>query len=109
MDSLGGSGFHWLLHWELLCILHAFANCFTSHLFCFLNGPTSNSGRSSLTPSWIRKFVFHATLVLVLPVMAGLIPLASVRDWTKHFCDMFKDHVLELVSMSLAYGPRRFL
>lgn len=99
VDSLGGSGFHWLLHWELLCILHAFANCFTSHLFCFLNGPTSNSVRSSLTPSWIRKFVFHATLVLVLPVMAGLIPFASVRDWTKHFCDMFNDHVLEPVNI----------
>lgn len=109
VDSLGGNGFQWLVCWELLCILHAFANCFTSYLFCFLNGPTSNSGGSSLTPSWIRKFVFHATLILVLPVMAGLTPFASVRDWTKHFCDIFKDHVLEPVSTSLACVPRHFL
>lgn len=93
VDSLGGSGFRWLVYWEVLCILHAFATCFTSYLFCILNDSTSSYVGSNLTPSWIRKFAFHATL-LVLPVMAGLTPFASVRDWTKHFSDMIKDHVL---------------
>lgn len=109
VDSLGGSGFQWLVCWEVLCILHAFATCFTSYLYCFLNGPTPSSVGSNMTPSWVRKFAFHATLVLILPVMAGLTPFASVRDWTKHFSDMLKDHVLEPVRMSLAYDLRHFL
>lgn len=109
VDSLGGSGFRWLVYWELLCILHAFATCFTSYLFCFLNGPISSSVGSNSTSSWIRKFAFHTTLVLVLPAMAGLTPFAPVRDWTKHFSDILKDHVLEPVITYLAYGPRHFL
>eukprot|EP01018_Ginkgo_biloba_P029319 Gb_29176 [translate_table: standard] len=109
VDSLGGNGFHWLLLWEVLCILHAFANCFTSYLVRILNGPTSGSVGFNLIPVWIRNFAFHTILAFVLPVMAGLTPFAPVMDWTKHFSTILLDQVFEPVSASLRDGLRYFL
>ena len=58
VDTLGGSGFHWLLYWESLCLLHFFANVFPSALYQILYGPISVSqikegGR--LAPYWLRR------------------------------------------------------
>eukprot|EP01018_Ginkgo_biloba_P038938 Gb_37504 [translate_table: standard] len=98
VDSLGGSGFHWLVLWEVLCFLHALSACFTPSLFRILNDPASSPvgiRKRALIPPWIRKFVFHTILLLVLPVTAGLTPFASTRDWAKHFSLIIFDHVFE--------------
>lgn len=85
VDSLGGSGYHWLLVWETFCLVHTSAACFTSTLYRFLNGaPLSATSRSHQQPyyvkPWLRRLCFHVVIVLVLPTLAGLFPFARVRD-----------------------------
>lgn len=89
IDSLGGSGYRWLVFWEMLCLIHLFANLFPSLLYRALYGRVVVAGgeRTDRTRYWIRKYTFYCTLLLVLPAMAGLLPFASTSVW--------KDHVVE--------------
>ncbi|XP_031388497.1 protein CPR-5 isoform X2 [Punica granatum] len=88
VDTLGGSGFHWLLVWEVLCLVHFFANMFTSVLFLVLHGPVDAAlepkGRAVLIPYWTRRILFYAMVVLFLPLLCGLIPFGSASEWKDH-------------------------
>ncbi|KAK4411609.1 protein CPR-5 [Sesamum angolense] len=73
VDMLGGSGNHWLIYWEALCLLHFFSNTFHSILYFILNGPITvaeKAERSPIFPYWMRRSMFYATL-LVLPLLCG--------------------------------------
>ncbi|KAL6219871.1 hypothetical protein ACLB2K_007630 [Fragaria x ananassa] len=62
VDTLGGSGYHWLIFWETLCLLHFFCNVFTSVLIHILHGPVDVSPGTkgdSIFPYWIRRLVFY--------------------------------------------------
>ncbi|KAG6553832.1 hypothetical protein Mapa_004749 [Marchantia paleacea] len=92
IDSLGGSGIHWLVLWECLCFMHALATCFTSLLYHFLNGaPGRNyfekASLASRISSGVTVIAFHSVLVFFLPVMAGLLPFASPEDIMQIFFD----------------------
>ncbi|KAK8971264.1 Protein CPR-5 [Platanthera guangdongensis] len=89
IDSLGGSGYRWLVYWETLCLIHLFANLFPSLLYRALYGRILVTGgeRAVRTPYWIRKYAFYCTLLLVLPTMAGLLPFASTSVWKDHFVE----------------------
>lgn len=85
VESMGGSGYHWLLLWEIFCLVHTAATCFTSTLYRILNGvPRSATGKSHRQPyfmrPWWRRFWFHCIVVLVLPILAGLLPFAHFRE-----------------------------
>ncbi|XP_030496892.2 protein CPR-5 [Cannabis sativa] len=89
VDSLGGSGYHWILFWEIICLVHFFCNVCTPTLFFLLYGPVNASQEMKdkiRLPYWIRRVVFWATLLLILPLLCGLIPFAGPREW--------KDHIL---------------
>eukprot|EP00262_Sarcandra_glabra_P014696 TRINITY_DN4348_c0_g1_i1.p1 TRINITY_DN4348_c0_g1~~TRINITY_DN4348_c0_g1_i1.p1 ORF type:complete len:320 (-),score=22.14 TRINITY_DN4348_c0_g1_i1:167-1021(-) len=91
VDALGGSGYHWLLYWEALCLLHFFANVFPSALFCILHGPVSvaqGTEKAVRLPYWIRRFTFYSLMLLFLPVLCGLMPFASPLDWKEHFSSL---------------------
>jgi len=111
VDTLGGSGFHWLVQWEVFCLLHAFSTYFPASLFWILNGPASSlvgiKKNPLWFPSWIRKFVFH-TILLVLPVMAGLTPFAPIREWAEHISLVIFDNVLEPMRTSVSSGLEQF-
>lgn len=95
VDTLGGSGYHWLLYWEILCLLHFFSNVFTSTLFTVLYGPVNvlQGNRVNLViPYWLRRSVFYATLLLFLPLACGLIPFASLGEWRDHFSQLLLDY-----------------
>ncbi|XP_022978446.1 protein CPR-5-like isoform X1 [Cucurbita maxima] len=88
IDTLGGSGLHWLMFWEIMCSMHLCANLFTSALFLILQGPVEVSqgkNRHSILPYWIRRAVFYALLLVFLPLLCGLIPFAGVGAWKDHF------------------------
>lgn len=90
VDTLGGSGYKWLIHWEALCFIHFLANVCTSTFFMLLHGPVFVSQglhTKSRLPYWLRRFVFYA-VVLVLPICCGLMPFAGPGDW--------KDHIVSL-------------
>ncbi|CAK9320632.1 unnamed protein product [Citrullus colocynthis] len=89
IDTLGGSGFHWLMVWETLCLLHLFANIFTSALFIILHGPIEVSQgkiRHTILPYWFRRAVFYSLLLVFMPLLCGLIPFAGISEWKDHFC-----------------------
>ncbi|CAM6008162.1 unnamed protein product [Sphagnum balticum] len=84
VDSMGGSGYHWLLVWESLCVIHASTTCFTPYLYWLLNGAPQHTldkqQQYYLVNPWVRHLLFHGCLVLVLPAMAGLLPFAPFRE-----------------------------
>ncbi|KAL2653238.1 hypothetical protein R1flu_021366 [Riccia fluitans] len=85
IDSLGGSGLHWLILWECLCFTHAFATCFTPLLYHLLNGSPARNYFETLPltsriSSAVARFTFYAVLVFFLPLMAGLLPFASPEE-----------------------------
>ncbi|CAA2990328.1 CPR-5 [Olea europaea subsp. europaea] len=87
IDTLGGSGNHWLMYWEILCLLHFLSNIWTSTLFLILYGSIKVSDKvndSKIFPYWIRRFMFFATLLL-LPLLCGFMPFASPGEWINHF------------------------
>uniref|UniRef100_A0A9I9CSI7 Protein CPR-5-like n=1 Tax=Cucumis melo TaxID=3656 RepID=A0A9I9CSI7_CUCME len=89
IDTLGGSGYHWLMIWETLCLLHLFANIFTSALFLILHGPIEVSqpkNRHMILPYWFRRVVFYTLLLVFMPLLCGLIPFAGIGEWKDHFC-----------------------
>ncbi|KAL1567991.1 protein CPR-5 [Salvia divinorum] len=93
IDTLGGSGNHWLVYWEALCLLHFFSNTFHSTLYIILNGPiivAERVGHNHVFPYWMRKSLFYATL-LFLPLLCGFMPFASPSDWFKHFTSQAAD------------------
>ncbi|KAD7478421.1 hypothetical protein R6Q59_007873 [Mikania micrantha] len=98
IDTLGGSGAHWLLFWEILCLVHLFANICTSMLFVVLHGPVTMVDQSSsrmLFPYWIRRMVFYAALLVYLPLLCGLMPFAGVGEWLEHFAQLVVSRVSE--------------
>lgn len=88
VDTLGGSGSHWLLYWETLCLLQFFSNVCPSTLFHILYGPvTVSQGTKSnaICPYWFRQCLFYAIVLLFLPLCCGLLPFASPGEWKDHF------------------------
>ncbi|XP_055833245.1 protein CPR-5 isoform X2 [Solanum dulcamara] len=91
IDTLGGSGYHWLIYWETLCLLHFFSNVCISTLFLILHGPVTVSEktmRDRTFPYWIRRSVFYTTLLLFLPLLCGLMPFAGPGEWKDHFSSL---------------------
>ncbi|KAL8193912.1 hypothetical protein R6Q57_026154 [Mikania cordata] len=98
IDTLGGSGAHWLLFWEILCLVHLFANICTSMLFVVLHGPVTvvdQSPSRMLFPYWFRRMVFYAALLVYLPLLCGLMPFAGVGEWLEHFASLVVSRVSE--------------
>ncbi|KAM5577438.1 protein CPR-5 [Rosa sericea] len=94
VDTLGGSGYHWLVYWETLCLVHFFCNVFTSVLFHILHGPVDVSPGTkgnSIFPYWIRRLVFYSITFLLLPLLCGLLPFASLGEWKHHFLLLVAD------------------
>ncbi|KAL4578052.1 hypothetical protein LXL04_014167 [Taraxacum kok-saghyz] len=88
IDTLGGSGTHWLLYWEVLCLVHFLSNVWTSMLFFILHGPvTVTDGPVSwkVFPYWLRRLVFYGMVLVYLPLICGLIPFAGPGEWIEHF------------------------
>ncbi|KAM0006052.1 hypothetical protein Hdeb2414_s0013g00419631 [Helianthus debilis subsp. tardiflorus] len=97
IDTLGGSGAHWLFFWEILCLVHLFASLCTSMLFLILHGPVAVVDQSTtrmLFPYWLRRVVFYVALFL-LPLLCGLAPFAGVDEWLKHFVSLVVGRVSE--------------
>jgi hypothetical protein len=88
IDTLGGSGYIWLLYWEILCLVHFLSICWTSALYTILHGPITTlqtMKRNTILRYWIRRFLFYAVLLVVLPLCCGLMPFASLGQWKDHF------------------------
>ncbi|KAF3965323.1 hypothetical protein CMV_010481 [Castanea mollissima] len=97
VDTLGGSGYHWLIYWEILCVLHFFSNVCTSTLFRFLHGSVNLSQGTkgnAIFPYWIRQSLFYAILLLFLPLFCGLVPFASLGEWKDHFLLLVTDYLI---------------
>ncbi|KAL5555876.1 hypothetical protein UlMin_038112 [Ulmus minor] len=95
VDTLGGSGFHWLVYWEAMCLVHFFCNICTSTLFMMLHGPVTPSQeikRNEKLPYWIRRCAFYGLLLVFLPIFCGLLPFASLGEWKDHFISRAVDY-----------------
>ncbi|CAH2043437.1 unnamed protein product [Thlaspi arvense] len=90
VDTLGGNGKHWLVLWEMFCLLQFVANVFTLALYDLMYGPitvtqgTKSSRCNSKVPYWARR-IFLGVILLALPVVNGLLPFATVGEWRDHF------------------------
>lgn len=96
VDTLGGSGYHWLLNWEILCVLHFISNVYTPFLFLVLHGPVNVSQGAkgkAIFPYWIRRVMFYAIMLLFLPLFCGLVPFASLGEWKNHFLLLVTDYL----------------
>lgn len=94
IDTLGGSGNHWLFYWEVLCLLHLLSNLWTSMLFIILHGPINVTERTKNNPRfpyWLRRCLFYGTTSLFLPLLCGFLPFASLGEWKDHFCSILMD------------------
>lgn len=93
IDTLGGSGNRWLLHWEILCSLHLFSNLWISVLFRILHGPLVSKGKKSYPciPYWIRRCLFYGATCLFLPLLCGFLPFAGLGEWKDHFSSLVLD------------------
>lgn len=99
IDTLGGSGNHWLVYWEVLCLLHLLSNLWTSVLFVMLYGPVNVSERTKNDPRfpyWLRRYLFYGTTCLFLPLLCGFLPFASLGEWKDHFSSLVLDR-LEMI------------
>lgn len=99
IDTLGGSGYHWLIYWEILCLLHFFSNVCTSALFRILYGPitvTEWSKGSKFFPYWIRRFLYYAIALLFLPMLCGFMPFAGFGKWKEHFSLLLTELLLPM-------------
>lgn len=88
VDTLGGSGYVWLLYWETLCLLHFLSIVCTSALYSILHGPVTTlqtTKENTIFRYWIRRFLFYVTLLLFLPLCCGLLPFASLSQWKDYF------------------------
>ncbi|KAF8019092.1 hypothetical protein BT93_H3845 [Corymbia citriodora subsp. variegata] len=97
VDTLGGSGYHWLIFWETLCFLHFLSNIWVSRLFIILHGPISMAqgmrSNAVIVPYWFRQVLFYAAVLIFLPLLCGLIPFASPVEWKDHFSQLIVDHL----------------
>ncbi|XP_042971301.1 protein CPR-5-like isoform X3 [Carya illinoinensis] len=96
VDTLGGSGYHWLLHWEILCMLHFISNVYTPFLLLVLHGSVNVSQGTkgkAIFPYWIRRVIFYAIMFLFLPLFCGLVPFASLSEWKDHFLLLVTDYL----------------
>ncbi|XVF15088.1 hypothetical protein REPUB_Repub09cG0119200 [Reevesia pubescens] len=94
VDTLGGNGYYWLFYWEIWCLLHFLSNVYTSVLFFILHGPVNASPKTrhnTLLPYWIRRSVFYSIMLLILPLLCGLMPFASLSEWKNHFLHLVFD------------------
>lgn len=94
IDTLGGSGYLWLIYWETLCLVHFFCNVCTSTLFFILYGPVNVSQGTkcdTMLPYWIRRCTFYGVLLVFLPLFCGLLPFASFGEWNDHFWLLLAD------------------
>ncbi|PHU00551.1 hypothetical protein BC332_30338 [Capsicum chinense] len=94
IDTLGGSGYRWLIYWESLCLLHFFSNVCISALFLILNGPvivSEKNTRDRTFPYWMRRSMFYTTTLLFLPLLCGLMPFAGPGEWKDHFSSLVLD------------------
>ncbi|XAR73308.1 hypothetical protein NMG60_11007229 [Bertholletia excelsa] len=99
IDMLGGSGSHWLIYWEVLCLLHLFSNVCTKYLYFILHGPVMVSQEANgkpIFPYRIRQLLFYTTLLVVLPLLGGLMPFASLAEWKDHFSQKVTEFFEEL-------------
>lgn len=89
IDTLGGNGYRWLLDWEVMCMLHFFANTFPSALYHLLYGPVTvfQGAKSATFPFWMRRYAFYTLLLPILPMSSGLLPFASVFEWKAHLAE----------------------
>ncbi|KAL9250441.1 CPR-5-like protein [Drosera capensis] len=88
LETLGGSGYHWLVYWEILCVVHFFANICTPILFDILHGPVrpcQGMQNRVMFPYSLRRILFYLVVLVVLPLLCGLMPFASIREWREHF------------------------
>lgn len=92
VDTLGGDGNVWLVFWEIICCIHLLGNSCPSLLYRVLYGPISVGHRTKVVglPYWVRRYIFYAVLSLILPCLAGLLPFASLSDWTEHAIEFMK-------------------
>uniref|UniRef100_A0A2N9EUE6 Uncharacterized protein n=1 Tax=Fagus sylvatica TaxID=28930 RepID=A0A2N9EUE6_FAGSY len=103
VDTFGGSGYHWLLYWEILCLLHFFFNVCTSTLYSILYGPVNLSQGTkgqAIFPYWIRRFLFYTILLVVLPLLCGLVPFASLGEWKDHLLLKITDYLFTVDKLS---------
>ncbi|XP_061372608.1 protein CPR-5 isoform X2 [Gastrolobium bilobum] len=89
VDTLGGSGYLWLLYWEILCMLHFLSVGCTSALYPILHGPVTTTPQTKkenvIFRYWIRRSLYYATMLAFLPLSCGLLPFASLGQWKDHF------------------------
>ncbi|GMH24525.1 hypothetical protein Nepgr_026368 [Nepenthes gracilis] len=88
VDTLGGSGYHWLIYWEVFCALHFLTNAFTPTIYYILHGPirvfgTVNS--SLILPYRVRRILFYLAMLFVVPSLCGFMPFAGLGEWKDHF------------------------
>ncbi|XP_071735460.1 protein CPR-5 [Rutidosis leptorrhynchoides] len=98
IDTLGGSGTHWFVYWEVLCLVHLFANSYISMLFVILHGPvkvTNQLTSRKFIGYRFRRFVFYFAVLLGLPLLCGLMPFAGPREWLEHFGSLVMNSVSE--------------
>ncbi|XP_074564351.1 protein CPR-5-like [Curcuma longa] len=89
IDTLGGNGYRWLIDWEVMCMIHFFANAFPSTLCHLLYGPVTvcQGAKSATFPFWVRRYAFYTLLLPILPMSSGLLPFASVFEWKVHLAE----------------------
>ncbi|GAQ84352.1 hypothetical protein KFL_001850260 [Klebsormidium nitens] len=79
VDSVGGSGICWLVLWETLCALHTLALFPTGFVSSLLYPPAdARQQRPLFVSPWVAQLTFHATVVAILPVAAGVLPFLWV-------------------------------
>ncbi|KAI4385220.1 hypothetical protein MLD38_003273 [Melastoma candidum] len=92
VDTLGGSGYHWLFFWEAMCLVHFFSNICTPSLFILLHGPLEVSqGKKqdpTIIPYWVRRSVFYGAILVVLPLLCGLVPFGGPFEWKEHISQL---------------------
>ena len=97
VDTLGGSGYHWLVFWEMICLVHFLCNVCTPTLFFVLYGPLTTSpgtkDNNPRLPYWIRRLTFYGLMLLFLPLLCGLLPFASIGEWEDHFLIQIGDYL----------------
>jgi hypothetical protein len=86
VDALGGSGLHWLIYWEMMCLIHFLVNAFPSTMYHLLYGPLSVSQGIEVVrrPYWIGRYILFVVLLVILPLSAGFLPFASFSEWFEH-------------------------
>ncbi|XP_065000144.1 protein CPR-5-like isoform X2 [Musa acuminata AAA Group] len=110
VDTLGGSGYHWLIYWEVLCMLHFFANVFPSAFHNILYGPVAVTQVANTVrlPYWVRRYAFYILLLLILPTLSGLLPFASIKEWKVHFSEklaFWSSGIGYEETFGIIYGP----